>query len=136
MSVGRIGRDVAVLLGATLVGKFALAALGRTDIAPEARQDFYCYIDEFGLFASAGNSIDTMLSEARKCRLNLILAMQYLEQVDARVLGSLLGNVGNLIVFRVGAKDAITLAREFVPHFSPEDLVSVPNHRAYRPNDN
>jgi hypothetical protein len=57
--------------------------------------------------------------------------MQYLEQVNARVLGSLLGNVGNLIAFRVGPRDAETLAKEFAPVFSPEDLVSVPNHRAY-----
>jgi hypothetical protein len=81
--------------------------------------------------AGAGNSVDTMLSEARKYRLNLILAMQYLEQVDERVLASLLGNVGNLVVFRVGATDAGVLARELAPVFSAEDLVSIPHHKAY-----
>jgi hypothetical protein len=131
LSVGRIGRDVAVLLGATLIGKFALAALSRTDQAPDARLDFYCYIDEFGLFASAGNSVDTMLSEARKYRLNLVLAMQYLEQVDQQVLASLLGNVGNLVVFRVGARDAKVLGQEMEPKFKAEDLVSIPYHKAY-----
>ena len=115
LSVGRIGRDVAMLLGATLIGKFALAALSRSDQRPDQRRDFYCYVDEFGFFATAANSVDTMLSESRKYKLNLILAMQYLEQVDQRVLASLLGNVGNLIAFRVGAKDAVTLAREFSP---------------------
>jgi hypothetical protein len=129
LSVGRIGRDVAMLLGATLVGKFALAVLSWTDQAPDQRRDFYCYIDEFPMFAT--ESVDTMLSEARKYRLNLILAMQYLEQLDARILGSVLGNVGNLVVFRVGAKDATMLAREFVPKFLPEDLVTLPYYHAH-----
>jgi hypothetical protein len=129
LSVGRIGRDVSMLLGATLVGKFALAALSRTDQAPNDRRDFYCYIDEFPMFAT--ESIDTMLSEARKYRLNLILAMQYLEQIDTKLLGSVLGNVGNLVVFRVGVKDAKVLAGEFVPKFLPEDLVTLPYYHAY-----
>jgi hypothetical protein len=129
LSVGRIGRDVAMLLGGTLIGKFALAALSRADTRPDARRDFYMYIDEFPMFATG--SVDTMLSEARKYRLNLVLAMQYLDQLEPRILGSVLGNIGNLIVFRVGAKDASILAREFTPTFAAEDLVSIPYHKAY-----
>ena len=129
LSVGRIGRDISMLLGATLVGKFALAALSRTDQAPDVRRDFYCYVDEFPMFATS--SVDTMLSEARKYRLNLILAMQYLDQIDTKLLASVLGNVGNLVIFRVGAKDASLLARELTPTFLPEDLVSLPYYHAY-----
>jgi hypothetical protein len=129
LSVGRLGRDVAMLLGATLVGKFALAALSRSDTPPAQRRDFYCYIDEFPMFATA--SLDTMLSEARKYRLSLILAMQYLDQLDTKLLGSVLGNVGNLVVFRLGAKDAGLFERELTPEFSREDLVSLPYYRAY-----
>jgi hypothetical protein len=118
-----------MLLGATLVGKIALAALSRSDQRPEERRDFYCYIDEFPLFATA--SLDTMLSEARKYRLNLVLAMQYLDQLDAKLLGSVLGNVGNMVVFRLGAKDAGVFEREFTPAFSREDILSLPYHHAY-----
>lgn len=129
LSVGKLGRDVAMLLGATLIGKFALAALSRSDQAPDERRDFYFYVDEFPMFATA--SIETILSEARKYRLNLILAMQYLDQLDTRLLGAVLGNVGNLVVFRVGAKDAAILAREFAPVFSADDLISLPHYHVY-----
>jgi len=129
LSVGRLGRDVSMLLGATLVGKFALAALSRSDTEPDKRRDFYLYIDEFPMFATA--SLDTMLSEARKYRLNLILAMQYLDQLDTKLLGSVLGNVGNLVVFRVSAKDATMFEREFEPVFSREDILSLPYYHAY-----
>jgi hypothetical protein len=129
LSVGRLGRDVAKLLGATLLGKFALAALSRSDVEPDDRRDFYLYVDELPTFATA--SIDTILSESRKYRLNLTLGMQYLDQFDNKLLGAVLGNVGNLIVFRVGAKDAPILEREFTPVFSRDDLVSLPHYHAY-----
>jgi len=129
LSVGRIGRDISMLLGATLIGKFGLAALSRSDQLPEARTDFYLYVDEFPMFATA--SIDTILSEARKYRLSLILAMQYLDQLDAKLLGAVLGNVGNLVIFRVGAQDAATLGRELAPVFSEEDLLELPYYHAY-----
>lgn len=129
LSVGRIGRDVAMLLGATLIGKFALAALSRSSLIPEDRRDFFLYIDEFPMFATA--SIDTILSEARKYGLALILAMQYLEQLDPKLLGAVLGNVGNLVTFRVGARDAPILAREFAPTFTQDDLLTLPHHHIY-----
>jgi len=129
LSVGRLGRDVAMLLGATLIGKFALAALSRSDQAPDDRRDFYFYIDEFPMFATA--SIETILSEARKYRLALIMAMQYLDQLDTKLLGAVLGNVGNLVTFRVGAKDAPFLAREFASVFSSDDLMNLPHYHVY-----
>lgn len=129
LSVGRLGRDVAMLLGATLIGKFALAALSRSDQPPEDRRDFYFYIDEFPMFTTA--SIETILSETRKYGLALILAMQYLDQLSPALLGSVLGNVGTLVVFRVGAKDASILAREFAPVFSAEDVINLPHYHVY-----
>lgn len=129
LSVGRLGRDVAMLLGATLIGKFALAALSRSDQAADERRDFYFYIDEFPMFATA--SIETILSEARKYRLAIIMAMQYLDQLDTGLLGAVLGNVGNLVTFRVGAKDAAMLAREFAPTFSSDDLMNLPHYHVY-----
>lgn len=129
LSVGKIGRDVAMLLGATLIGKFGLAALSRSDQEPDDRRDFYFYVDEFAMFATA--SIDTILSQARKYRLCVILAMQYLEQLDSGLLASVLGNVGNLVTFRVGARDAQILAREFQPKFSSDDLMSLPYYHMY-----
>ena len=129
LSVGRVGRDIATLLGATLIGKFALAALSRSDQAPIERRDFYCYIDEFPMFAT--DSISTILSEARKYRLSLTMAMQYLEQLDTRLLAGVLGNAGNLVCFRVGARDAVLLEREFLPIFNRDDLINVPYHHCY-----
>ena len=129
LSVGRIGRDIAKLLGATLVGKFGLAALSRSDQTPSDRRDFYFYVDELPLFATA--SIETILSETRKYGFAMTAGMQYLDSVDSKLLGALLGNVGNLVVFRVGAKDAGVLEREFAPVFSREDLLGLPYHHIY-----
>ena len=129
LSVGRIGRDISMLLGATLIGKFALAALSRSDLPPHERREFYCYVDEFPMFTTA--SIDIILSEARRYGLALILAMQYLDQLDPKHLGAVLGNVGNLVVFRVGAQDAEMLGRELAPVFSSEDLIDLPYYHAY-----
>jgi type IV secretory pathway VirB4 component len=129
LSVGRIGRDISMLLGAALVGKFALAALSRSDQLPDERRDFYMYVDEFPMFATTG--IDIILSEARKYRLALIMAMQYLEQLDSKLLGAVLGNVGNLVILRCGARDAAILARELAPVFSAEDLLNLPYYHAY-----
>jgi hypothetical protein len=111
------------------LGKFGLAALSRSDRDPDDRRDFYLYVDEFPMFATA--SVDTILSEARKYRLNLVLAMQYLDQVDRELLGAILGNVGNVIAFRVGAKDAVILEREFAPVFKADDLINLPHYNVY-----
>lgn len=129
LSVGRVGRDVAMLLGATLLGKFGLAALSRSDQAPATRRPFYLYVDELPLFATS--SIETILSESRKYGLAMTMAVQYLEALDPKLLAAVLGNVGNLVVFRVGAKDATILEREFIPTFNRDDLISLPYHHVY-----
>jgi hypothetical protein len=129
LSVGRLGREVSMLLGATLIGKFALAALSRSDIEPEQRRPFYLYIDELPMFATA--SIETILSEVRKYGLVLAMAMQFCDSLEPRLLSAVFGNVGNVIAFRVGAKDAAVVAREFAPVFSAEDLMNLPHHHIY-----
>jgi len=116
-------------LGAMLVGKFGLAALSRADIPIAQRRDFYLYCDEFPSFATS--SFATILAEARKYRLALIIAMQFFDQIDPKLVGAVLGNVGNLIVFRVGVKDASMLAKELFPVFQLEDLLTMPYYRFY-----
>lgn len=129
LSVGRLGRDVSRLLGASLLGKLALAALSRADQPANERRDFYAYVDEFPLFATS--SVDTILSEARKYGLALVVALQYLDALEPKLVAAILGNVGNLLVFRVGVKDAVVLEKELTPAFSRDDLVNVPHHHMY-----
>lgn len=129
LSKGRIGEDSASLLGALLVTKIALSALSRQDIPESRRKDFYLYVDEFQSFTTSG-FVD-ILSEARKYRLNLILANQYLHQVDDKIRRAILGNVGTLITFRVGTEDAWILAQEFYPVFRQSDLVNLPAYAMY-----
>jgi len=129
LSKGIIGEDSASLLGSLLVTKIALAALSRQDIKEENRKDFYLYVDEFQSFATSG-FID-ILSEARKYRLNLILANQYLHQVDEKIRRAIFGNVGTLIAFRTGSEDARALAQEFYPVFSQTDFVNLPAYSIY-----
>jgi hypothetical protein len=129
LSKGKIGEDSASLLGALLVTKIALAALSRQNVPEDRRRDFYLYVDEFQSFTTSG-FVD-ILSEARKYRLNLILANQYLHQVDERIRRAILGNVGTLISFRVGTEDAKILAEEFYPTFRPTDLVNLPAYHIY-----
>src|ERR1700752_1587848 len=109
LSKGRIGEDSSALLGAMLITKMQLAAMSRVDIPEEQRQDFYLYVDEFQNFAT--ESFANILSEARKYRLNLIVAHQYIGQLVADkkntiVRDAIFGNVGTLICFRMGADDA------------------------------
>lgn len=129
LSKGKIGEDSASLLGALLVTKIALSALSRQDMPESRRRDFYLYVDEFQSFTTTG-FID-ILSEARKYRLNLILANQYLHQVDEKIMRAILGNVGTLISFRVGAEDAKLLSQEFYPVFRQTDLVNLPCYGIY-----
>lgn len=129
LSKGKIGEDSASLLGSMLITKIALAALSRQNIKEDNRNDFYLYADEFQSFATIG-FID-ILSEARKYRLNLILANQYLHQIDERIRRAIFGNVGTLIVFRAGSEDAKVLAQEFYPIFNQSDLVNLPAYGIY-----
>ncbi len=133
VSKGRIGEDNSALLGGILITKIQLAAMERVRIPEEERKDFYLYIDEFQNFVT--ESFANILSEARKYRLNLILAHQYVGQLvedsNTKIRDAIFGNVGTLVSFRVGAADAEFLEREFYPEFTIEDLVHLPNYSIY-----
>jgi len=129
LAKGKIGEDTAALLGAMLVSRLGFTGLSRADTPESERRDFYVYLDEFQTFTT--QSLSGMLSELRKYRANLILANQFLSQVSQPVRESILGNIGSLISFRVGAPDAELLAEEFRPEFSAADLVSLPNYSIY-----
>ncbi|MEK7202939.1 MAG: type IV secretion system DNA-binding domain-containing protein [Patescibacteria group bacterium] len=129
LSKGRIGEDNSSLLGAMLITKIQLAVMSRVDIHEKDRQDFYLYIDEFQNFTT--DSFANILSEARKYRLNLIMAHQYIEQLGETVKPAVFGNIGTMVVFRVGAIDAEELVKEFTPVFLEEDLVNLPKFEFY-----
>ncbi len=134
LSKGRLGDINAYLLGLIIVGKLLIASLSRTDMPEEQRKDFYLYIDEFQNFIT--DSIATILSEARKYKLNLILAHQFIGQLlkssgDTKVRDAVFGNVGSMVAFRVGPEDAEFLKKFFEPVFSERDLINVPNFNAY-----
>ncbi len=129
LSKGRIGEDNSALLGAMMITKIQLAAMSRVDVPEEEREDFYLYVDEFQNFST--ESFANILSEARKYRLNLIIAHQYIEQLDETVQAAVFGNVGTIVCFRVGAADAEELVKEFTPRFIEEDLVNLPKYNIY-----
>lgn len=129
LSKGKIGEDNCALLGAMIVTKIQLAALSRTDVPEHRRRSFYLFVDEVQNFMTL--SFADALSEARKYGLSLVLAHQYIEQLDPKIRAAVFGNVGTLISFRIGAEDAKLLAREFYPVFSEADLVNLPNHHIY-----
>ncbi len=129
LSKGRVGEDNSALLGAMMITKLQLAAMSRIDTPENERSDFFLYVDEFQNFAT--ESFANILSEARKYRLNLIIAHQYIEQLGEVVRPAVFGNVGTMIVFRIGAEDAEFLENEFGPTFTPLDLVALPKYRVY-----
>lgn len=134
LSKGLIGEDNSHLLGALLVTKMQLDAMSRADVVEDQRPDFYLYIDEVQNFTTG--SFATILSEARKYRLNLTLAHQYLGQFDVEpeTLKAIFGNVGSMICFQVGRDDARKLAEQlskFEDQIRPEDLTNLPKYHAY-----
>jgi hypothetical protein len=129
LSKGKIGEMNAYLLGLVIVGKILIASLSRTDIPQEERKDFYLYIDEFQNFTT--DSISTILSEARKYRLVLNMAHQFLGQLPEEIQKSVFGNVGTIISFRIGPEDAEFMAKQFAPVFSEQDLINIDNYNAY-----
>ncbi|MES3031645.1 MAG: CxxC-x17-CxxC domain-containing protein, partial [Patescibacteria group bacterium] len=133
VSKGRIGEDNSALLGGMIITKIQLAAMERVRIPEESRKDFYLYVDEFQNFVT--DAFAGILSEARKYRLNLTVAHQYTAQLvvdkSSAVRDAVFGNVGTMIVFRVGADDAEFLESEFDPEFTPQDIVNLPNYKIY-----
>ncbi len=130
LSKGKVGEDNSALLGAMVVTKLQLAAMSRTDIPEHERKDFYLYVDEFQNFAT--ESFATILSEARKYRLNLVVGHQYMGQLvherNTKVKDAILGNVGTMVVYRIGAEDAEILVKEFEPVFEAIDMVNLPKY--------
>jgi len=129
LSKGRIGEDNAKLLGALLVTKIQLAAMSRVNIPEETRKDFFLYVDEFQNFAT--RSFTNVLSEARKYRLSLILAHQYITQMEEEVADAVFGNVGTIVTFRIGAEDAEFLEKEFSPEFYGQEIVNLGKYNIY-----
>ena len=129
LSKGRIGEDASALLGAMMITKIQLAAMERVDVPEEKRKDFYLYVDEFQNFAT--ESFASILSEARKYRLNLIVANQYIEQLSETVIPAIFGNVGTIISFRIGPIDAETIVKEFTPTVEEDNLVNLNKFDVY-----
>jgi len=129
LSKGRIGDINANLLGMIITGKLLMSALSRVDTAEAERRDFNLFIDEFQNFTT--DSISTILSEARKYRLNLTIAHQFIAQLSDDIRDAVFGNVGSLISFRIGATDAETLSKQFEPVFTENDLINIQNFNAY-----
>lgn len=127
LAKGKIGDLNANLLGMIVVGKLLMSALGRGDMPEASRRDFYCFIDEFQNFTT--DSIATILSEARKYRLDLTIAHQFLGQLTEKIRDAVFGNVGSSVVFRVGAPDAEILTKQLGAPFVPNDLTNLDNFR-------
>ncbi|NDK09889.1 type IV secretion system DNA-binding domain-containing protein [Candidatus Gracilibacteria bacterium] len=129
LSKGKIGEDASSLLGAMIVTKFQLDAMSRADIPESKRIDFYLYVDEFQNFAT--DSFSTILSEARKYKLNLVMANQYIDQMTETVRGAVFGNVGSLISFQVGYNDSKMLAEAFAGNIEADDLMNQKKYTIY-----
>lgn len=128
LSKGRMGELNSKLLGIIFVMKFQAAAMSRADIAEQDRKDFSLYVDEFQNFAT--ESFESILSEARKYRLNLILGNQFMTQLTDKVREAIIGNVGTVISGRIGITDAEILVKKFAPTFDVEDLTKLPNYQS------
>lgn len=126
LSRGRIGESATSILGSLLVSSLGLLAFRRASLPAEKRNDFLVYLDEFQVFAT--HSLVSMLSELRKYRVGLILAHQYVSQVDRRIQDAILGNIGVAVVFRVGSGDAVVLAREIGSEVGHQDLSQQDNY--------
>lgn len=132
LSKGRVGEANANLLGAMIITKIYLAAMSRADLKEDELKkaaQFYLYVDEFQSFAN--ESFADILSEARKYKLNLTIAHQYIEQMTEEVRAAVFGNVGTMVVFRVGAYDADVFQKEFTPQFTAEDIVNLQMYQMY-----
>lgn len=127
LSKGKLGDDNSNLFGSLLVAKLQIAAMSRVDLAEKKREDFFLYVDEFQNFTT--DSFATILSEARKYRLNLVLAHQYIGQLsetgNSRVKNAIFGNVGTIITFKLGFSDAQEISKEFSGQIKPETFLDL-----------
>lgn len=129
LSKGRLGEINANLIGMIMVGKILMAALSRVDDPTKGFPDFYLHMDEFQNIST--NSISAILSEARKYKLGLTVAHQFIAQLDEDIKDAVFGNVGSITAFRVGPEDGQFLEHQFAPTFEAADLMNVPNRNAY-----
>lgn len=129
LSKGKVGEENSNFLGLVLVPKILVAAMSRQDVPEEERPDFFLYVDEFQNFAT--ETFADILAEARKFRLNLVVANQFIGQIEEEVKNAVFGNVGTLISFRVGVTDANYLQHEFTPVFNETDLINIERFQAY-----
>ena len=129
LAKGILGEEDAKFLGLILVPKVLTAAMSRQNMPMEDRKDFFLYVDEFQNYATEDFAV--ILSEARKYRLNLIVANQYISQIDEEVKNAVFGNVGTMISFRIGVSDANFLQHEFSPTFNEQDLTNIEKYHVY-----
>ncbi|MEK7123886.1 MAG: DUF87 domain-containing protein, partial [Patescibacteria group bacterium] len=129
LSKGRLGDINSSLLGLIFVGKILLASFSRVELPEAKRADFYFYIDEFQNYATP--SIATILSEARKYRLCLTIAHQFIGQLTDQIKDAVFGNVGTMVSFRIGVEDSEFMEKQFAPVFSARDLINIDNYNAY-----
>ncbi len=129
LAKGKLGEINSNLIGLIIVGKILMAALSRVDSFGKDMAPFYLYIDEFQNVTTP--SISTILSEARKYKLSLTVAHQFIAQLDDKIKASVFGNVGNMVVYRVGAEDAEYLEKQFTPTFTANDIMNIDNFNAY-----
>ncbi len=129
LSKGKIGEENSTFLGLILVPKILVAAMSRQDMPKDQRRDFFLYVDEFQNFATP--DFAQILSEARKYKLNLIVANQFIGQMEEEVKNAIFGNVGSIVSFRVGVTDANYLQHEFQPIFGEPDLINVERYNTY-----
>ena len=123
VSKGLLGEENAGLIGSMIVSKIYQAAMSRADMREEERKDFYFYVDEFQNFAT--DTFAEILSEARKYRLCMTIAHQYVGQLQDKIRKTVFGNVGSIVSFRVGAEDAVVLAEEYAPIFNVRDIINL-----------
>jgi hypothetical protein len=129
LSKGVLGEEDAKFLGLILVPKVLTAAMGRQNLSMDQRKDFYFYVDEFQNYATEDFAV--ILSEARKYRLNLVVANQFVAQIEEDVKNAVFGNVGTMVAFRVGVPDANFLQHEFAPTFNDHDLTNIEKFHVY-----
>jgi len=129
LSKGELGEDSAHVLGGLIVSTLGLAAFTRAEMPSTERKPFFIYMDEFQSFTT--QMLANMMSELRKYGVGLVLAHQYVNQLDPDIRHAVLGNVGTIVTFRIGAEDGPLLSREFQPNVTTEDLLNLPNHQVY-----